>query len=60
VETFVIQLPTQPKTLAELCRPEVRGAIEHVGSGRRRVFADACELLAFLRAGYACPAERAE
>jgi hypothetical protein len=50
VETFVIQIPTRAETKAEAGSEELRGLIEHVGSGRRQPFADVGELLAFLRA----------
>ena len=49
---FVIQIPPAAKNATELSRQELRGVVEHVGSGRRQPFADTRELLAFLRAGY--------
>ncbi len=50
METFVIQIPTQPDDTADTSPDELRGLVEHVGSGRRQPFADTRELLAFLRA----------
>jgi hypothetical protein len=52
VETFVIQIPTPADCTAETGAEELRGVVEHVGSGRRQPFADTRELLAFLRADY--------
>jgi hypothetical protein len=60
MEAFVIQIPTEPKTPTEVLAPQLRGVVEHVGTGRRQAFADPRELLAFLRANYRCPAKRAE
>jgi len=48
METFVIQIRTQPRDPAEPRARELRGLVEHVGSGRREPFADTRALLAFL------------
>jgi len=50
METFVIQIATQPEETAS--PRELRGVIEHVGSGSRQPFADTRELVAFLRADH--------
>ena len=50
METFVIQIPTQPERTTEASGDELRGVVEHVGTGRRRPFTGASELLAFLEA----------
>ena len=43
-------MATRPDDDAAAGNGELRGVIEHVGSGRRESFRDADELLAFLRA----------
>jgi hypothetical protein len=50
MEMFVIQMPIRPKATEEGSRDELRGVVEHVGSGRRRPFVDTRDLLAFLHA----------
>jgi hypothetical protein len=52
METFVIQIRTRFKEKAETTGRELRGVVEHVGSGRRQPFVDTRELLAFLRADH--------
>jgi hypothetical protein len=52
METFVIQIPTRAEGTAESTADELRGVVEHVGSGNRQPFADPRELLAFLRADH--------
>ena len=52
METFVIQIGTHPKDSTQASGEELRGVIEHVGSGRRETFTNASELLAFLHADY--------
>ena len=52
METFVIQIPTPAEGRVETSADELRGVVEHVGSGRRQPFADTRELLAFLRADH--------
>jgi hypothetical protein len=47
VETFVIRIWI-PAELDDLERYRLRGLVEHVGSGGRKAFRDACDLLAFL------------
>jgi hypothetical protein len=49
METFVIQLRQAPAGTTDISHYELRGLAEHVGSGRRQPFANADELLAFLR-----------
>jgi hypothetical protein len=52
METFVIQIPTPAEGGNEPSPQELRGVVEHVGSGRRQPFADMRELEVLLRAGY--------
>ena len=52
METFVIQIPPRPEADRKGGADDVRGVIEHVGSGRREAFADVGELAAFLRADH--------
>lgn len=52
METFVIQIPTRAEDTDKTGPNELRGVVEHVGSGNRQSFADTRELLAFLRADY--------
>ena len=52
METFVIQIPPRPEADRKGGADDVRGVIEHVGSGRRETFTNAGELLAFLHADY--------
>jgi hypothetical protein len=52
METFVIQIGEQPRHIGEKSQHELRGVVEHVGSGRRQPFANARELLTFLRANH--------
>jgi hypothetical protein len=52
METFVIQIRTPPEEPGEANPQELRGLVEHVGSGHRQPFVDTRGLLAFLRAGY--------
>jgi hypothetical protein len=60
VATFVIQIPTQPEDTAETGLPKLRGVVEQVGSGTRQPFADAHELLGFLRVGRRCSSNEVE
>jgi hypothetical protein len=60
METFVIQLPTPAEHAAEPGAHELRGVVEHVGSGRRQPFRNMRELLAFMRPGHRHPASRQE
>ena len=48
MEVYVIQIGTRPEGEAATSRGELRGTVEHVGSGHREPFRDARELLAFL------------
>ena len=57
METFVIQLRQAPKGTTDTSQYELRGLAEHVGSGRRQRFANADQLLAFLRADQRNPPE---
>ena len=52
METFVIQIPTQADDAGQTGPDDLRGVVEHVGSGSRRSFAGALELLAFLTADH--------
>ena len=56
----MIQLPTAAEDTAEPGAEDLRGVIEHVGSGRRQPFRDTRELVAFLRAGQQCFSREAE
>ena len=49
METYVIRIGTRPEGKVSAGQRELRGTVEHVGSGRRRPFRDGDELLAFLR-----------
>jgi hypothetical protein len=60
VATFVIQIPTQTEDTAKIGLSELRGVVEHVGSGARQPFADAPELLAFLRVDRRCLSKEVE
>jgi hypothetical protein len=60
METFVIQIGTHPQDSTQASREELRGVVEHVGSGRRQSFANARELLAFLRADHRDQAKEAD
>ena len=60
METFVIQLRPAPNGTSDTRRCELRGLAEHVGSGRRQRFANADQLLAFLRADHRNPPEPIE
>jgi hypothetical protein len=60
METFVIQIGTHPQDSTQASREELRGVVEHVGSGRRQPFANAPELLAFLRADHRDEATEAD
>jgi hypothetical protein len=55
METFVIQIPTRPDYATGASGDELRGVVEHVGTGRRQPFIDTRELLAFLCADYRHP-----
>ena len=46
----MIQIRTQPRHTGETNEDELRGIVEHVGTGRRQPFTSAPQLLAFLRA----------
>jgi hypothetical protein len=50
METYVIQIGRRPAGEAAASGGELRGTVEHVGSGRRESFRDTRELLAFLHA----------
>jgi hypothetical protein len=50
VQTFVIRL-WEPPAESDDDVDELRGVVEHFGSGRSETFKDDAELLAFLRAG---------
>ena len=60
MESFVIQIATPLETTAKTCPPQLRGVVEHVGSGQRERFADVCELVAFLLAGHRRATEQAK
>jgi hypothetical protein len=49
METYVIRMGTRVEDDAAMRHGELRGVVEHVGSGRREPFSDARELLAFLQ-----------
>jgi hypothetical protein len=57
VETFVIQMPTQPEGSTNAGEDDLRGVVEHVASGRRQSFASPRELLAFLHVHQQAPAK---
>ena len=59
METFVIQIGKTRHT-GETGQQELRGVIEHVGSGRRRSFTSARELLAFLHTDHRDQREEVE
>jgi len=48
----VIQIRTRPEGSAQADPGELRGLVEHVGTGRRLPFTCARELLAFLHADH--------
>ena len=48
----MIQIPTQAADTGQTGPEDLRGVVEHVGSGSRRSFAGALELLAFLTADH--------
>jgi len=48
----VIQIPTQPEGTTEASGDELRGVVEHVGTGRRRPFTGTSALIAFLEADH--------
>jgi hypothetical protein len=50
METFVIQIPTQTDDTGQTGPDDLRGVVEHVGSGKRRSFAGTPELVRFLTA----------
>jgi hypothetical protein len=52
MERFVIQIPTQTHTRTPASEGELRGVVEHVGTGRREAFANVGQLAAFLRADH--------
>jgi len=60
METFVIQIPTRSGGSTEAGEDELRGVVEHVGSGRRQSFTSPRELLAFLRTDDRQPARESE
>jgi hypothetical protein len=60
METFVIQIPTRSEGSTEAGEDELRGVVEHVGTGRRQSFTSPRELLAFLSTGDREPVEEGE
>ena len=52
METFQIQIPTPTPDTGQTGSGDLRGVVEHVGSGSRRSFAGTPELLAFLTADH--------
>jgi hypothetical protein len=60
METFVIQVRTQTEAATGTSVDELRGVVEHVGSGCRETFTNAGELLAFLHAHHHSAAKEAE
>lgn len=60
METFVIQIWMQPQGTAEASGDELRGFVEHLGSGRRESFRDERELLSFLHAEQRHPQQEVE
>jgi hypothetical protein len=60
METFVIQIPTRPENSTEAGEDELRGVVEHVGSGCRETFTNDGELLAFLHSHHQARAKEAE
>ena len=49
METYVIRIGTRAESETATSHDELRGTVEHVGSGRREPFRGARELLAFLQ-----------
>jgi hypothetical protein len=60
METFVIRMATTPDIQAARDEAELRGVVEHVGSGRRQPFGDARQLLAFLQSTHRDQSEEVE
>jgi len=56
----VIQIPTRPEKAQTRARKQFRGVVEHVGTGRRQPFANAHELIAFLRGDHGDPLNETE
>jgi hypothetical protein len=48
VETFVVQIWTSAE-VTEASPSDLRGFVEHVGSGRRKAFRNAADLIAFFQ-----------
>jgi hypothetical protein len=59
METFVIQIWNQAEK-AEASGDELRGFVEHLGSGRRESFRDERELLSYLHAEQRHPQQEVE
>lgn len=55
METFVIQIPTRLETEQSARQEEIRGLVEHVGTGQRKRFTNTRELLAFLQTSHPDP-----
>ena len=60
METFVIQIGQRPQQPGEPSQHELRGVVEHVGTGRRQPFTNGRELLAFLHADHREPYKEAD
>ena len=56
----MIRIGRRAEDAADTKRSDLRGTVEHVGSGRREAFRDSRELLAFLVTEHAQPTEEAE
>jgi hypothetical protein len=60
MDTYVIQIGARPEGEAAASGGDLRGTVEHVGSGRREPFRDARELLAFLQTEHRHQAEEVD
>jgi hypothetical protein len=60
METFVIQVWNQAEGETEASWDELRGFVEHLGSGRRESFRDERELLSLLHAERRHPQQEVE
>jgi hypothetical protein len=49
METYVIRIGIRAEGEAAMSQGDLRGTVEHVGSGRREPFRDARTLIAFLQ-----------
>jgi hypothetical protein len=60
IETYVIRIGIRAEGDAATGQGELRGTVEHVGSGRRESFRDARALIAFLQTMQRCESEEVE